>query len=109
VRLAIAWEPLNGSTTNGELAEGLGDNLSPHIARAGGEEWEGWRGILRKEARAGHEPLMEAFEGSEAAARGRLGLSSINSTSYRRLPGRDRKLPPEVAMSGSRQSPRPSR
>ena len=37
-------------------------------------------GILREKARAGHEPLIVAFEGSEASAQARFVLSSINST-----------------------------
>ncbi len=80
MHLAIDREPLNGTTRNGELAEDLGDDLSPPIARADGEGYERWRGMLREEARAGHEPLIVAFKGSEASAQGRLGLSSINST-----------------------------
>lgn len=53
MRFAIAREPLNRSIPKGELVEDLGDILCPHSAQTGGEECEGWRGILREEARAG--------------------------------------------------------
>lgn len=40
MHLAIAWEPLNGSTPNGVLVEDRGDDASRHIARVAGEESE---------------------------------------------------------------------